>query len=830
MRTMDWWLLTFVLGAILSLFFPLAPDIFYLSLFFVLALASIRYKALRGLLPLLLGFCWLVYCAEQYQNSWQANNLNPIALAKQRQQLNGQIVTIPRISGSINRFNFSIVKINDQLLARPLIARLRWDNPPEMLAQGQQHQLLAKIKPAHGLANPGGFSYQTWLRQKHIVASGYVLNKQSNRLLDTRQSMRQRLFNQYHHLLPQHPLAPLLLALSFGERHGIEQTAWQVLQATGTQHLIAISGLHLGLIASMSFIFFALIARLIPLGSPAENVAHGLLMASNLRTLVMFFSLSAALGYAYLAGFSLPTVRALVMLLLYWLTRLLGIRFSVKRWLLFALFILMLITPFALLSASFWLSVYAVSIIFLVLWRFSRTLQSGRTLSQKIRALLIIQLSLTVFLMPISALVYGKISLAALPANLVAVPVMSLITIPLCLLSVLSLTISDTLAGLFMGLALQSLSILWLWLEFLSQQGWALLSLSRQQTHILTLVVVLLATKTFLSATLLQSTIFSSLAVYCRRYYLAVYNRAVYNKAKNEAVNSGQTGHLVLLSAKHRIIWLLLISGFALSLTLLALVRQNKVLPAFTKPWQVLVFDVGQGLSVAIKQGKHLILYDTGAAYPSGFNMADSVILPYLQQQNIGQLEKLIISHSDNDHAGGLSILRNNLVLDQLVANDPTLNGNAACLRGDDFTWQGLSFRVLWPKESKGRKNDHSCVIQISDGKNRVLLTGDISSRVERKLLGSGIKSDLMIAPHHGSKSSSDVAFLQAVAPQYAIFSAGFLNQWSMPSEEVIQRYQQVGIKTFTTAKSGMITIELDASGIEITQYRRHSWPFWFAN
>jgi competence protein ComEC len=807
MRTMDWWLLTFLFSAILSLFFPLVPELFYLSCLFVLAIVICFYKPLRLLCPLLLGFCWIMYSANQYQNIWHANGLDPFELATKRQKISGHVITLPRLKGIIYRFSFRIDKINDKRLKNSIIVRLRWDNPAQALAQGQYHQLIAKIKPAHGFANPGAFSYQTWLRQKHIAATGYVHNKATNRLIDSGQSVRQQLFSQYRRLLPEHALAPLLLALSFGERSDITATTWQVFQATGTQHLIAISGLHLGLIASMSFLCFLWLAKWVPLQLPMIKPAHNLLLHCNLRILVISLSLLASVCYAYLAGFSLPTVRALVMLLLYWLVRALGIKITVRRWLLLALVALVIMTPFSLFSASFWLSVYAVCVIFMVLWRFIGVLQRGKGLAKKIKSLVIIQLALTLCLLPMSALIYGQISIAALPANLLAVPLMSLITIPLCLLSVLSLGISEPVAQLLMTLALQSVEIVWWWLAFLARQDWALLMLSQGQTHALALLTALLALKVFLFTNVNDKGLF---------YQTQTYGRVL-----------RQAGRRLLILGKTRLTMLLFL--FVVMGVLLVPIWRN-ISPLATKHWQVQVFDVGHGLAVLIKRGRHVILYDTGAAYPSGFNIAEAVILPYLQQQNITRIDKIIISHSDNDHAGGLPLLQQNLVIEQLISNQPSLNGDARCLQGKRFIWQGLSFRMLWPQQPLGRKNDHSCVIQVTDGYHKLLLTGDISRKVEKKLLASDIRSHVLIAPHHGSKGSSTLTFLQSVSPNYAIFSSGFLNQWSMPSLEVMQRYQQANIKTFTTANSGMVAIEFAGKQIVIKEYRRHMWPFWFAN
>ena len=341
------------------------------------------------------------------------------------------------------RFNFNVSHINQRQLNNSIQLRLSWKNASLALQQGQVVQLKVKFKPAHGLANLGGFSYQTWLNSKGISGTGYVVNHANNQVLIAELSIRQQLYNRYKSLLPdsaepESALAPLLLALAFGSRTQITADLWQVLQTTGTGHLIAISGLHIGLVATGSYVLFMWLLRLLPLHFFAHSAQ---LQTMNIRYLGIGVSLTVALAYGYLAGFSLPTLRALVMLSLYWGIRLLAIRVSIKRWLLLTLFFLTLSTPFSLFTASFWLSVYAVVIIFMTLWRFKKTLAIKHFFWRFMMSLMVIQLSLSWLLLPINAVFFQQISAVSLFANIIAVPWMSLLTIPLCLLSVLLMPI-----------------------------------------------------------------------------------------------------------------------------------------------------------------------------------------------------------------------------------------------------------------------------------------------------------------------------------------------------------------------------------------------------
>lgn len=808
---MDWWLASFFLGSILSLFLPIVPELFVLILLILFSIILFLYKPLRLSSGLFFGASWMLYNAFNYQNLWQDNNLDLLELAQTSQWVEGKVISLQHLttpdqfndSKKTLRFNFNITHLNSEKITKPLKIRLSWKNADITVQQGQFVRLKVKFKPAHGLANIGGFSYQTWLRSKHITATGYVIKDKNNKVLTTSYSIRQQLFNSYKNLLPEHDLSPLLLALGFGSRGELNQSLWQVLQATGTGHLIAISGLHIGLVVTGSYFLVLMLIRLLPLSS-YNNLPF--FQTLNIRYFAILISLAVGIAYGYLAGFSLPTIRALLMLSLYWLSRILSVNISIKRWLLLTLFLLTIMTPFSLFTASFWLSVYAVTIIFLTLWRFQSVLNSGHTAWRFIKGLFVIQLSLTVMLLPISAVFFQQISFVALLANLVAVPWMSFFSIPLCLLSVLVMPLSESLSQSFMVLCIETLQVLWQYLSYLSHQSWALVRLSSDKIQLAVLFG-------------LVSTIF-------------LFLRSPRMITSGVSVNRrGRKKLLVLLNISILLFFILNTINFN------HLSRNNKKQKSDNAlEWQVIVFDVGQGLSVLIKRGANAILYDTGAAYPSGFSMADAVILPYLQHSNLAQIDKVIISHSDNDHSGGLLEIEKSIKVSELFYNDRNaknkLTKNSICSQGKSFSWQNLEVEMLWPKDKVSDENDDSCVVIISDGKYSVLLTGDISNKVELALINqySKLTTDILIVPHHGSKTSSSNLFISTLKPAFAVVSAGYLNRWHMPVAEVVRRYQQHNIELLNTASLGQIIFTISEEGIRQQSYNRDLWPFWFAH
>jgi competence protein ComEC len=350
---------------------------------------------------------------------------------------------------------------------------------------------------------------------------------------------------------------------------------------------------------------------------------------------------------------------------------------------------------------------------------------------------------------------------------------------------------SEALSVFFLELSLASLDLIWQWLIYLSNLEWLFIDVSH---------------KTLMTILVMSGFIFIS-------YFLALPKK------------------IILMAAL-----------FIFPLTSFYFEHQKR-----NNEWQVSVLDVGQGLSVVIEKNGHAILYDTGASYPSGFNMVESVISPYFQYRGIETIDHLILSHADNDHAGGLSFIDKQVALNKISVEKIKYNESSkiteqysfaeksSCKQTDDFTWQGLTFSVLWPVTIQDKENDNSCVIHISDGKYSVLLTGDISRKVEKLLtatpdIAKKLKADVIIAPHHGSKTSSSLRFIEAVNPEAVIFSAGFLNRWHMPNKAVLKRYENFNVTPYSTADQGMIQIKMDQQGLEIESYREHINPYWFSN
>lgn len=718
---MDKRLFSFCLGLSSIIIWPWLPS---WDIWIPLAcLSLINWRLRPGVACLLFGLIWALCYSH-----WQLNWLQYPTLFARTQIIAAQVETVQARDNNNSRLIVRLSHLNGQALSPQPRLLLSWQSEQPPPAVGQSLQTITQLRLPHGLHNPGTFASSRWLLSQGItaqtnvrgvlVAPDVASSAQPNKLMGRA---------RWVHALQQHTQGlsaqPWILALSVGDKSGLKIADWSMLRGLGISHLFAISGLHIGLVAGLGLL----------LGRLTGQHRLGLLLALGL-----------ALAYAWLAGFSVPTQRALIMLL-FWLSIMAWGRFwSGRRILLTTMTLLLAVNPWWALNHGFWLSVLAVAALLLLAgW-------------QKRTNLWRLQLGLTVLLLPLVMLLFGGISWLSLPMNLVLIPLFTLLLIPLLLLACLLLWPAPNLAdgifwlldvlfnGLMGGLhSLNELASPWVWL-------------SAQQLGV--------------SFTLLLLPL--------------------------------------LLLPRARILLLL-------PLTLMAFML-------FPRPqWEVRVLDVGQGLSVLVTQGKRALLYDTGNRFPSGFNMADAVILPVLRYLGIKELDYLVVSHDDQDHSGNRDYLARTLLIGkrgkqgkrgELGERWGAWPDGQRCRAGQAAHWGELELKVLWPVSLSGHSNNDSCVLHITDGRISVLLTGDIEAKAEQGLLATHqhLNAGLLLSPHHGSKSSSTLAFNQAVNPDWVVHTAGFGNRWGFPSAEVVVRFEQQNVRQLITGELGMVHLVAD--------------------
>jgi competence protein ComEC len=239
------------------------------------------------------------------------------------------------------------------------------------------------------------------------------------------------------------------------------------------------------------------------------------------------------------------------------------------------------------------------------------------------------------------------------------------------------------------------------------------------------------------------------------------------------------------------------------------------------------LLDVGQGLAAVVRTSRHTLVYDTGPRFPSGFNTGSAVVLPYLRSQGIGRIDTLVVSHADQDHAGGLAGLKGRIPIDRVLSGEAdriASDSALPCIAGTVWHWDGVDFGILHPVDAELEGNDSSCVLRVSTGDTSVLLTGDIGASVEADLEAAQherLRSTILVAAHHGSDTSTSTEFLQAVAPRYVLYGVGFANRFGFPSLAVRERVAGFGAQQVSTARTGAIAFRLRADGLEGPWLRR---------
>lgn len=718
-------------------------------------LSSTGSQAMFCILGFSLGFLSAWYAGHQYKTHQLPNVIKNAVIT-------GQVVSIPqwitskegRIIGQ--RFVFDIESSQQSEPSTPSKVRLNYylspsvNTPQTLIQQGQKWRFTAKLTPPHGFNNGVGFNYEHWLFTQNIHATGYV--KKAKWLADApAHSWAHQRLRLLEHFANNGTAGALHSALILGHKRAIPKDDYDLFVRTGTAHLFAISGLHVGMVASIGYVlgYGLVFIGCYGVGRIRQNWA----MQPNLHTIGLLTAWALAGLYCMLAGFTLPTQRAFIMLSCFVLFSLIGKKaFSVNT-LLISVVIVLAIEPKAIFGVGFWLSFIAVVwILYLVhICPFKHRFAKG----------LWIYLLLPVCLFPMNVYFFGQSATAGALANVVLIPLFSIGVMPLAIIhsifSFLSINIS------MLGDVSNEIYRLIVWLLNLFDTGYT------QKMHMS-----------------LVHTVFISLGI-C----IAL-------------LPKGFTHHRGLP----------LMLGGALILGAHSVFAPKAVSLGH---FEASVLDVGQGLAVVVRTKNHTLVYDTGNAFRTGFTVADATLVPYLTAQRIQNIDTLIVSHDDQDHRGGLDTMLKSFKVKTLLSGQPQALGlNAqACQSGQSWAWDGVEFSVLWPESGskasstsvKMNDNNHSCVLYIHTATHAMLITGDIEASAERYLVQQGHlpKVDALIVPHHGSNSSSTVEFLQAIQPQYALISAGAYNRFNHPHPSVIQRLKRAGAQVFTTKDCGRL-------------------------
>ncbi len=638
--------------------------------------------------------------------------------------------------------------------------RLSWYGA-ESVRRGDVWRFRAVLRGPWGYANPGGFDYERWLLGAGIDATGYV--RSGTLLARPPPAPIQRARDALTAMLAESglPRRGILQALLTGWSGGIDGSHWETFRATGTVHLMVISGLHVSLAAALGLLLARWASRVCPL----------LPLWLDARSAGALGGAAVASAYVALAGAGVPALRALLMSVsvLAWSSW--GRTGRVESGLLLALAAVLVFDPLAVHQQGFWLSFGAVFVLLMVL--------GGRCGRQsRVAALFRAQAALSLGLLPLLALGTGSLPWTGIPANLLAVPAMSLVVVPLTLLGGALAALSTAAAELVFRLADLTLAGVMAWLGWLARAP---------ALHPAAPPLALLA------------------AQLCALWWLLEPPR----------------WHLPVL---------------ALCFALMLAHRSPRLQMG---EYRVAALDVGQGTAVLVDTRGHRLLFDAGPAFPSGFETGSAVVVPSLLATGAPRLDTVILSHEDLDHVGGAryvsSVVEVGQVLSSGVRPDAGLRPETASCHGRRWRWDGVTFRVLrLPRPADASDNDRSCVLLVDDGRHRMLLAGDLSSRVEPALLrrlreaGGSLGVTLLFAPHHGSATSSSAALVRLLRPALVFVSAGRNNRFGHPHPQVVERYRRVGARLYQTGLEGAL-IWQSSEPERVVRWRADRAPYWRA-
>ncbi len=634
---------------------------------------------------------------------------------------------------------------------------------------GERWRFTVRLKAVHGGVNPNGFDHELWQWEQGVQATGYVRSGRHDpppvRLVATgwhpveqaRGQVRERIFQS----VADPHAAGLIAALVVGDQGAIDRADWDVFRATGVAHLMSISGLHITMFAWVAAGVLGWLwrrsARLC-LSFPATHAAliGGVVLAAL---------------YALFSGLGVPAQRTVLMLATVALLRLSGLRWPWPQVWLLTCAVVVAIDPWALLQAGFWLSFVAVGVLF--------ASDSGAVSTVPKRAggqfvsMFREQWVITLALAPLSLVLFGQVSLLGLPANALAIPWVTLLITPLAMLGTL-------LPGLWL-LAAWACDLMRVVLQGLAALPWAVLTVAQ---------------------------------------------------APWWAAAAGVLGGVLLVL---RLPWSLRLSG--LPMVLPVMLWQPALPPA--GQFELLAADVGQGSAVLVRTARHALLFDAGPRYSRDSDAGQRVLIPLLRAFAV-RLDKIVLSHRDSDHIGGaaavLAMQPQAELLSSFMAASAAPRRIGPCLAGLRWQWDGVDFVVLHPlpqelEQAAPGSNATSCVLRISNAQQSALLTGDIEQAQEAKLVQRfktamptdhpdefgtgngptvaalpGLQADLLVVPHHGSKTSSSELFLDAVQPRIAVVQAGYRNRFGHPFGPVLVRYADRQIAVFDTPRCGAIT------------------------
>jgi competence protein ComEC len=720
-------------------------------------LLLLRQLPSAGMVALLVGGCLLLAAVARRVAPlafalglalawWQCTvrleaRLDP-ALESSPLQLRGHVASIPQTSGTGLRFRFA----PDARAGVPPLIEVTWYEPLWRPRAAERLELEVRLRRPRGFANPGGGDFEARMLRSGVGATGYVrdamrLGRKAGDVVRFPVLVaRDEVHRAIRGALGERPATGIVAGLAVGLQDALSTEQWRALSRSGTSHLMAISGLHVGMFAIVAG---GLVSRL-----QRWRQRRGAL--GSARDAAVVVGSLAAFGYAALAGGNVPAQRTVIMIAIVGGALLGRRRVGSADALAAGAVAVLALEPLAPLAPGFWLSFGAVAAILLV--------SCGRIARQSnLMEYVQSQWAVTAGLVPVLVASFGSISLVSVAVNFVAIPLYTLVIVPAVLLATAILMLAPDSGAV----ALRAVA-------WLVETTWPLIAVPASWDWAAWPVAGL-----------------SFLAWAC----LVV----------------GAVASLAPLPAPGRL------AGLALAC---AACGWRPAAPE-SGAARLAMLDVGQGLAVVIETRDHVLVFDTGPSFRSGGDAGALAVEPYLRHRGRRRIDMLVASHDDLDHAGGAATLATRMPVGLLVGSGQALAALgtfAHCRRGQRWQWDGVKFEWLHPgRDPPPGDNEASCVLLVTVGQSRVLLTGDIEREAEAQILRQNDPGpvDVLVIPHHGSRTSSSQAFAAATRPRWALVSAGYRNRWGFPREDIVARWEESGATVLNTASSGAVEFEL---------------------
>ena len=726
---------------------PLLPDAMWCASLPVCVLLIMARVRASPLFALAAGYFWAAFVAHVQMAAWDST-----AIEGRDVEIAGTVRGLPVADARRARFD---VRIGESSHA-PLVGervRLSWYGARAVPMPGSVWRLTVRLRRPRGWHNPGGSDYEGRLFASRIVATGYVkageaIGSAPAVSLARMDAVRADLARSIRSALDGYGSEGLVRALAIGDRSGVSEHQWRALRVTGIAHLMAISGLHVGMAAGAAY----WVARHAWTFVPRAALLIAAPQVAGVAAML------AAIGYAMLAGLALPTQRALLMLAVVFAARLTRRYIPPSHGLAFALIAVSVVDPHSVRAPGFWLSFVAVAAIVMALA--TRPVARLRTITRRLRTMATAQMAVTVGLAPVTLSVFAEQSLVSPFVNALVIPLVGAVVVPVVLLGLLAGAVHAGAGAAMLAGAALMLDSLWPAIEWIA-------------------------------------------------------GHAVMLPAPGEIgpwqLAAAAIGALIVLAPRGLTIrWL----GFVWMLPMIAM----RPAPVGPGAWRMTVLDVGHGLSVVVETARHVLVYDAGPPVGTRLDAAALAVLPFLARQGHDTVDRVVLSHGDTDHIGGYARLADSIAIGALVANRPvgSHRPDFGCTVGRRWEWDGVSFEVLYPLGDRpGFDNAHSCVVRIEGSGGSALLTGDVERDGERVLVARSehrLATDVLVVPHHGSTTSSTPQFIDSVAPSIALFSASEHGRFRLPHPDVVSRYVDAGVATYSTSRCGAITIEFPAN------------------